>query len=156
VEKTCEIKTRGFYPAGTWGKLKVGMRWKVEGMQSGDDEGIAGLLELPDVWDGEGVVGLDMPAGEGRWTVLWRATVREMIAREEKMAGERRRGALGQEVRNTGSVSTPDVIDTEAVPDDGDGFIDEDGEQEEESGIDEQEGEEENAEEENAEEEDED
>lgn len=130
------------------------MRWKVEGMLNGVDEGIAPLLGLPDDWDGEGDVGLDVGGGtgEGKWTVLWRATVREMIAREQKLGrGAPEDGGAG-EMDDGGSRGTPGVGDQEgvvddenvfddqeeeqgAVPDDENAYVDQEEEQDEEEGM---------------------
>jgi general transcription factor 3C polypeptide 5 (transcription factor C subunit 1) len=118
ISPTCEIKQRGWFPAGAWAKLKVGMRWKVEGMLSGTDEGVGPMLRLPDVWDGEGDQGLDMGGGvgEGRWTVLWRAAVRGMIAEEEKRLGAGQVG--GHETTRIGEGEEGPANENENVFDD--------------------------------------
>lgn len=157
VERECERRTRGFYPAGAWAKLKVALKYKIEALQRGKVEeyvrAIDNLLTLPDVWDG---VGTEMDAVAGRvkggylprevdgmevhWSALWRAAVRAMLSKE-KMAEEKGEGRDGHaagledapgEIGGVGNASTPGVVDTgEVLDDDGVVYSDEDEEERE-------------------------
>jgi general transcription factor 3C polypeptide 5 (transcription factor C subunit 1) len=115
VEDVCEVRTRGFYPAGAWAKLKYALKYKVAAMQKGKveeiREAIDRFLMLPNFWDGEvgdleavvgevngGYLPFEFDGVENTWAVLWRAACKKMRKDEEKAKGKGKRVRFSEDV----------------------------------------------------------